>query len=195
MPLSRPLEEIRDDILRYFGRSATTEVPPYSVYVYDPKDEYRARQEMADLALALQANDIVSASLSLADLFWEAIDESGDYEAIVQEEKAHPNDPMALDRVHQTINEILRAKPSLSQRVIEKMASFPARSVVCLYRAGALYPAYRTSSLLEDLRERLLVPVVLMYPGYVVGGVGLSFMGKCEPAHGYRAKIVQRSSL
>ena len=42
--------------------------------------------------------------------------------------------------------------------------------------------------------ERLLVPVILMYPGHVVGGVGLSFMGKCEPAHGYRAKIVQRSS-
>ncbi|MDF1597473.1 MAG: DUF1788 domain-containing protein [Acidimicrobiia bacterium] len=195
MSLSRPLQEIRDDVIRFVERSNTTEVPPYFVYVYDPKDEYPVRRDMADLKLAFEANDIRCASISLADLFWEAIDASGDYDAIVGEELARPDDPKALDDIHQTINEILRDEPSLSQRVRQRMESFPARSVAFLYRAGALYPAYRTSSLLEDLRERLLVPVVLMYPGHVVGGVGLSFMGKCEPAHGYRAKIVQRSGV
>lgn len=194
MPLPRPLQEIADDVLRFFERSSSTEVPPYFVYVYEPKEEFQTRRDMADLQLAFKASDVACASLSLADLLWEAIDESGDYDAIVQEEKAHPNDPAALERIHQTINEILRDEPSLSQRVIERMTDFPPRSVAFLYRAGALYPAYRTSSLLEDLRERLLVPVILMYPGHVVGGVGLSFMGKCEPAHGYRAKIVQRSA-
>ena len=193
MPLSEPLQEISDDVSRFFERSSDTEVPPYFVYVYDPKEEFRARRDMGDLQLAFEASDIICASLSLADLFWEAIDDSGDYDAIVEEEKAFPNDPAALERIHQTINEILRHEPMLSERVMERMESFPTRSVAFLYRAGALYPAYRTSSLLEDLRERLLVPVVLMYPGHVVGGVGLSFMGKCEPAHGYRAKIVQRS--
>lgn len=193
MPLSRPLQEVSDDVLRFYERSSNTEVPPYFVYVYEPKDEFPARRDMADLELTFKANDIACASLSLADLFWEAIDDSGDYDAIVEEEKAFPNDRAALERIHQTINEILRDEPNLSQRVMERMESFPSRSVVFLYRAGALYPAYRTSSLLEDLRERLLLPVVLMYPGHVVGGVGLSFMGKCEPAHGYRAKIVQRS--
>jgi hypothetical protein len=181
-------------VTRFFERSSRTELPPYFAYVYDPKEEFRARRDMADLQLAFKASGIDCASLSLADLFWEAIDDSGDYDAIVQEEKAHPNDVSALERIHQTINEILRAEPSLSQRVIDRMKDFPSRSVAFLYRAGALYPAYRTSSLLEDLREKLLVPVVLMYPGHLVGGVGLSFMGKCEPAHGYRAKIVQRSA-
>lgn len=36
------------------------------------------------------------------------------------------------------------------------------------------------------------MPVVLLYPGRVVGQYGLSFMGRCEPAHGYRAKIIAR---
>jgi hypothetical protein len=193
VPLSRPLREIRDDILRFFERSSRTEVPPYFVYVYDPKEEYPARRDMADLKLALEAADVKCASLSLADLFWEAIDDSGDFDGIVAEEKARPDDPKALADINQTVNEILRDEPSLSQRVMQRMESFPPTSVAVLYRAGALYPAYRTSSLLEDLRERLLIPVVLMYPGHVVGGVGLSFMGKCEPAHSYRAKIVQRS--
>lgn len=193
MPLPRPLQEIRDDIFRFFERSSSTEVPPYFVYVYDPKEEYAARQDMSDLKLALEAGGFKCASISLADLLWEAIDDSGDFEAIVAEEKARPGDPKALDDINQTINEILREKPSISERVMERLDAFPPTSVAVLYRAGALYPAYRTSSLLEDLRERLMIPVVLMYPGHVVGGVGLSFMGKCEPAHGYRAKIVQRS--
>ena len=193
MPLSRSLQEIRDDIARFFDRSSSTEVPPYFVYVYDPREEYSARQDMADLKLALEAGGVQCTSISLADLLWEAIDDSGDFDAIVAEEKARPEDPKALDDINQTINEILREEPSLSQRVMQRMEAFPSKSVAVLYRAGSLYPAYRTSSLLEDLRERLMIPVVLMYPGHVVGGVGLSFMGKCEPAHGYRAKIVQRS--
>ena len=193
MPLSRALQEINDDITRFFERSSATEVPPYFVYAYDPTDEYGARQDMGDLQLALGAKDIGCASISLADLFWEAIDESGDFDAIVAEERAYPDDPATLERVHQTINEILRDEPNLSERVMKRMELLPKRSVAFLFRAGALYPAYRTSSLLEDLRERLMAPVVLMYPGHVVGGVGPSFMGKCEPAHGYRAKILQRS--
>lgn len=194
MPLSRALEEIRDDTTRYFERSSSTEVPPYFVYVYEPKDEYRARTDMADLKLAFEANGISCAAISLADLMWEAIEDSGDFDAIVAAEKTRPGDPKVLDDVHQTINEILREGPGLSGRVMSRMEEFPPKSVAFLYRAGALYPAYRTSSLLEDLHERLLVPVVLMYPGHVRGGVGLSFMGVCEPAHGYRAKIVQRSN-
>ena len=193
MPLSRSLQEIRDDIARFFDRSSSTEVPPYFVYVYDPREEYSARQDMADLKLALEAGGVQCTSISLADLLWEAIDDSGDFDAIIAEEKARPGDPKVLEDINQTINEILRDEPTLSQRVMQRMEAFPSRSVAVLYRAGSLYPAYRTSSLLEDLRERLMIPVVLMYPGHVVGGVGLSFMGKCEPAHGYRAKIVQRS--
>lgn len=193
MPLSNPLLEINDDTLRFFEAERSTEVPPYFVYVYDPADEYQARADMGDLQLSLTAQNITCSSISLADLMWEAIDASGDFEAIVDEERQYPNDSAALDRINQTINEILREDPSLSQRVMNKMENYPERSMAFLYRAGALYPAYRTSSLLEDLRERLMVPVVLMYPGHAVGGVGLSFMGKCEPAHGYRAKIVQRS--
>ena len=194
MPLSRPLQEINDDVLEFFERSSSTEVPPYFVYVYDPTEEYKARSDMSDLQLSLGAKDVRCASISLADLFWEAIDDSGDFDAIVSEEKAYPNDAAALDRINQTINEILRDEPNLSQRVMNRMEQLPPKTVAFLFRAGALYPAYRTSSLLEDLRERLMVPVVLMYPGHLDGGVGLSFMGKCEPAHGYRAKIVQRSA-
>ena len=50
-----------------------------------------------------------------------------------------------------------------------------------LYRAGALYPAYRTSTLLDDLRGRLVRPVTLLYPGRLSGEYGLRFMDRNEP--------------
>jgi len=37
-------------------------------------------------------------------------------------------------------------------------------------------------------------PVTMLYPGRVVGDYGLSFMGKTEPAYGYRALIIPRGT-
>ena len=67
----------------------------------------------------------------------------------------------------------------------------PERDVVLLVRAGALYPLYRTYALLEQLKGRVSVPTVLMYPGDRVGPKGLSFMGVADPEHNYRPWIVE----
>ena len=42
------------------------------------------------------------------------------------------------------------------------------------------------------LRARVELPVTMLYLGRVVGDYGLSFMGKTEPAYGYRALIIPR---
>jgi hypothetical protein len=46
--------------------------------------------------------------------------------------------------------------------------------------------------LIDDLRSKLRLPVTLLYPGTIVGDYGLKFMGRTEPAYGYRALIVPR---
>ena len=66
------------------------------------------------------------------------------------------------------------------------------RSAIFLYRAGALYPAHRTSPLLDALKDKVDRPVTMLYPGRIVGDFGLSFMGQTEPAYGYRALIIPR---
>ena len=77
---------------------------------------------------------------------------------------------------------------------MEQVEGCNERTAVFLYRAGALYPAYRTSTLLDDLRGRLSRPVTLLYPGTRIGEYGLRFMGRAEPAYGYRALIVPRET-
>jgi hypothetical protein len=193
VPLPDALQKIADEALSYLrdpSRSA-----PYAVYVYEPEQELTVRHEMQDLRAYLNAKGVDVAAISLADLFWQAVDESNFYDSIVDAEAAMPNDPDVLDDVHKSLREILNTSPTLAERVLAAVESKPDNCAILLYRAGALYPVFRTSALLDDLRERLRKPVVLLYPGHVVDPYGLSFMSKCEPAHGYRAKIYQRSTL
>ena len=65
----------------------------------------------------------------------------------------------------------------------------PTRDVVFILRTGALFPMYRTFSLLEQLKGRVHVPTVLFYPGDLDGAAGLRFMGVLEAEHNYRPKI------
>ncbi len=191
MPLPEELSLIAREVLTFFNEPVVS--PPYSLYVYEPSDELAVRRETRDLAAYFTANGVDVAALSLAELMWRSIDDSQFYDSIVALEQANPNDPWALEQVQSSLQEILGSEPSLADRVLAAVDDKPERCVVLLYRAGALYPAFRTSALLDDLRERLKRPVVLLYPGSVVDPFGLRFMGKCEPTHGYRAKIHQRS--
>lgn len=187
------LRQIGQDLVTYLA-SPSSGPPPYYAYVYSPKHEFAVRQELQRLDVWLRSRSVIPVSISLAELFWRAIDESGYYGRIEQEERESGPNAAMLETLAGDINQILMSPPSLPDRVMAAMEDFPERSVAFLYRAGALYPSYRTSALLDDLRERLLKPVVLLYPGRLVGSYGLSFMGKCEPAHGYRAKIVARET-
>ena len=193
MPLPDPLATIADEILDHLRGEGSP--PPYSLYVYEPEAELAVRREMQDLKGFLTANQINVAAVSLATLLWEAIDDSGFYDSILESEQDSPNDPWVLEQVRGSLHEILNEPPTLADRVIAAVDGQQDNTAVLLYRAGALYPVFRTSSLLDDLRERLRRPVLLLYPGHVVEPFGLRFMGKCEPTHSYRAKIYRRNSL
>ncbi|HXF72496.1 MAG TPA: BREX protein BrxB domain-containing protein [Actinomycetota bacterium] len=191
-PLPESMRRLGEEVVAYYAQAYPGRTPPYLVYVYPPKEEFAVRRDLNDLRPWLGARGVECAAISLAELFWEAIDGSGFAEEIVAEEERAGGDPSVLATVHTTIWQILNGPPSLADRVLGRLKDLSGWAAVFLYRAGALFPSYRTSALLDDLRERLTAPVVLLYPGRLVGAYGLSFMGRCEPAHGYRAKIIAR---
>jgi hypothetical protein len=168
--------------------------PPFQLYVYDPNDEWAVRRELDELRLWLGAagRQINVAAISLARLFWAAIEDSGWMNELIQAERAAHGDQDVLNEVYNSVGEVLRDGPGLPDLVRAELADCDDRTAVFLYRAGSLYPAYRTSTLLDDLRTDLARPVTLLYPGSVVGDFGLRFMGRCDPAYGYRARIVPR---
>ncbi len=192
MPLREDLRGIGQRILDFHTRGGE---PPYLLYVYPPTEEWVVRRDLKDLQLWLEAPDqgVRCAAISLADLFWQALEAEGWMDELVSQERDASGDENAQREIYRAVGEILRVPPSLPERVIAAVDELgDDRTAVFLYRAGSLYPAYRTSTLIDDLRSRLRLPVTLLYPGAIVGDYGLKFMGRTEPAYGYRALIVPR---
>lgn len=191
MPLRDELRGVGERIVTHFDGGGD---PPFIIYQYLPGEEWPVRRDLGELRRWLEADPrrIGCASISLATLLWQAIEESGFFDELVRQEREAAGDPSALRAVYGAVGEILREPPTLPDRVIAEVADSEERTAVFLYRAGSLYPAYRTSTLLDDLRGRLSRPVTLLYPGRLVGEYGLSFMDRSEPAYGYRALIVPR---
>jgi hypothetical protein len=192
--LPESLQQVGKEVADYYAKANPSETPPYIAYVYPPGDEYLVRQDLAALRDWLRPQGVNCVSVSLADLFWQAIEESGYLDQVCADLEEGPASEDRLRQLHADINQILTGPPSLADRVLAILREHTGNCAAFLYRAGALYPSYRTSALLDDLRERLPMPVVLLYPGRLVGAFGLSFMGQFEPAHGYRAKIIPREA-
>jgi hypothetical protein len=96
-----------------------------------------------------------------------------------------------VEETVQTITNILEEYAPLVDLVAKLMPSDPdpRTDVVLINRTGALFPVYRTFSLLEQLKGRVLVPTILFYPGDLDGAAGLRFMGVLDAEHNYRPKI------
>lgn len=191
MPLRDELRSVGERIVAHFEGGGE---PPFAIYQYLPDQEWAVRRDMGKLRqwLGAEPRSIACSSVSLATLFWQSLDESGFLDELIAQEHAAAGDPNALREVYASVGEILREPPTIPDRVVAEVADSNERTAVFLFRAGALFPAYRTSTLLDDLRGRLPRPVTLLYPGRLVGEYGLSFMDRTEPAYGYRALIVAR---
>ncbi len=192
MPLRDDLRGIGQRIVDFNRRGGE---PPYLLYVYPPTEEWAVRRDLKELQLWLEAPDqgVRCAAISLADLFWQSLESEGWIDELIAQEVDAGGDETALPDVLRSVGEILRLPPTLPDRVVAAVERFDdEQTAVFLYRAGALFPAYRTSTLIDDLRGRVRLPVTLLYPGSIVGDYGLQFMDRTEPAYGYRALIVPR---
>jgi hypothetical protein len=98
---------------------------------------------------------------------------------------------MGLALTIETVHTVLSEYQPLYELVAARLPTSvdPLVDNVFIIRAGALYPVYRTSSLLEQLKGLVHVPSVLFYPGDLDGAAGLRFMGVLDAEHNYRPKI------
>ena len=162
---------------------------PYGILVYPPSDEFEVRKELAMLRTRLEQLGKRVTTVSLAECTSAALAAEGlDAERLAAAEREQ-----GLDLAIETVFSVLSEYQPLDQMVADRVPAdaTPESDVVLLVRAGALYPLYRTYALLEQLKGRVAVPTILMYPGARVGPKGLSFMGVADPEHNYRPWIVE----
>jgi hypothetical protein len=159
---------------------------PYAIFRYDPGEEFNLRKQVTLLETRLSQKGKRVRRISLA----ECLDEAMRSECSLQEWFAVERE-QGTSTVVETVHAVLSKRCPLVDLVAQRMPESPDPlcDVVFIQRTGALFPVYRTFSLLEQLKGRVQVPTVLFYPGELDGAAGLRFMGELEAEHNYRPKI------
>ncbi len=160
---------------------------PYAIFRYPPDDEFAVRGEVAMLRTRLEQAGKRVTVISLATCLETALER----EKITVDEIKMTEEMTGTATMVDTVHKVLSEFQPLDALVAEQLPpnSDPLVDVVFITRAGALFPFYRTSSLLEQLKGKVKVPAVLFYPGELDGAAGLRFMGVLDAEHNYRPKI------
>lgn len=199
LSLKERFDLLEADLLAEPPRFIMSRDLPFAIFRYDPKQaderEWKVRKEISLLAtrVANQLRRRVEC-VSLAELFWQAIEESEGLEALIIFEKEH-----GFETAEKQVNRYLSDRDfrPLRDLVLERAQGLPTdTAVLFLIHATAFAPAaYRISSLLEQLSGRLRMPTVLFYPGAWSGT--LNYMGlrtDDQVLGSYRVKIYGRES-
>lgn len=159
---------------------------PYALFRYDPEEEFELRRQVTLLETRLSQKGKRVKRISLAECLDEAMRSQRPLEEWFNAEREQ-----GVATVVETVHSILSEYSPLVDLVAARMPKDPdpLRDVVFILRTGALFPVYRTFSLLEQLKGRVFVPTVLFYPGDLDGAAGLRFMGVLDAEHNYRPKI------
>ena len=159
---------------------------PYALFRYDPHDEFDLRKDVALLQTRLEQKGKRITRISLAECLEEAMKAErplSDWFDVERENGV----ASVVETVHAVLAEYTPLVELVAKRMPEK--ADPERDIVFILRTGALFPVYRTFSLLEQLKGRVHVPTILFYPGDLDGASGLRFMGVLDAEHNYRPKI------
>jgi len=159
---------------------------PYAIFHYNPEEEFELRKQITLLGTRLTQKGKRVSRISLAQCLDEAMRSQRPLEEWFTAEREQ-----GTDTIVETVHSVLSEYAPLVDLVAAQMPDDPdpLRDIVFILRTGALFPVYRTFSLLEQLKGRVIVPTVLFYPGDLDGAAGLRFMGVLAAEHNYRPKI------
>jgi len=160
---------------------------PCAIFHYPPEDEWAVRQETALLKTRLEQAGKRVTVISLLECLNLALAAEGmSPESLAQAEK-ETGTAALIDTLHSVLDEYQPLDQVVADRI--PVEADPLHDIAFLVRAGALFPFYRTSALLEQLKGRVKIPTVLFYPGTLDGASSLSFMGVLSAEPNYRPKI------
>jgi hypothetical protein len=203
MSIEDSIGDLKKDLCHPNGPCiSTNQSYPFAILHYRPEDEFRARELVGSLVDELRLQGWNIRNIDLFALFLDFIkkEEDGDlYEGLVCEEHtqygAAKNGYRApLHTLKNSLAPYFTQASAYPKMVLDEIASLQnsadtKRSAIFLSRIGALYPFYRTSSLLRFLDKGVRTPCIVLYPGTRVEQHYLSFMGVMDADRDYRPRI------
>ena len=159
---------------------------PYALFRYEAGEEFALRKQVRLLETRLTQGGKRVSRISLAECLDEAL-RSQRTPAEWFDAEREQGSATVVETVHAVLSEYTPLVDLVAARMPDDPD--PRRDIVFILRTGALFPMYRTFSLLEQLKGRVHVPTILFYPGSLDGAAGLRFMGVLDAEHNYRPKI------
>ena len=197
--LQEAFAALKGDLLDKDGpRISTMRNHRFAIVPYLPTDEFKLRGYVQELSNALVAGGWVVMTISLQKLVLDRVRAQGAEwaERVTAMEKRLDRErslKYLRDKLAPLVegeNGIAADCGTLIRDFAKKHPDKAERTLALIGRAGALYPFFRSSSLLKHLDGKTdHVPVVLLYPGERRGPSALSFMGMIDPDSDYRPRI------
>jgi hypothetical protein len=192
--LEEQVKALEEDLLSDELKISPYHDLPFAIFRYDPELEFEMRKEINFLATRLKNKGKKVHVISLANIFFDAIEKEGGREQIIKEEKE-----FGFLMAQKSLNTIL-SDPDyypIADTLKEKLENLdPGKDIVFLTRAGIFSPEiYKISILLDEMHGKTDIPIILFYPGKVTSQAGLRFMDlpKRETQGSYHVNIYNRN--
>jgi hypothetical protein len=158
---------------------------PIFYFSYPPEQMLALKKHLPRWTTKIREAGFSVKRVSLSDLMWRLIDESGRWEAWLEAEKeAEP------DQINEAIRDVLRQGDALVRLVSEAVQSASPDTMVLVTEAELLHPYFRTRILEQYMHDRVSAPTVIFYPGEHSGQFGLKFLGFYPVDSNYRSTII-----
>jgi hypothetical protein len=131
---------------------------PFMLLIYDPDEEFHCREEQAHLKNKLTDEKLIVREIAVEKFIFAHYAEIGLLNKIFEKEAVTP------DVVYRDLAKNYR--PALVKHIIQVADALGEEdAVLFLTQTAHLYPFVWVSNLLEDLENRVKLPLVVFYPG------------------------------
>jgi hypothetical protein len=185
MQLRRLFQELEQALLEDRHLLSLHSGVPFLLLVYPPEQERECREYQAVLMekLRVRGQPVVEHRLDtfIFDYYAQPrYAKRGGLQRIFELERT---DPRGLRR---QLSQMYRLE--LVERIRKTADRVSPDGAIFVTGVSMMYPFAHVSNLLSDLENKILVPLVVFYPGSIQDGQ-LSFLG-IEPHSGYRARVI-----
>ncbi len=158
---------------------------PVFYFAYPPELMLDLKKRLPRWTTKLQEAGFEVQRISLSDILWRAVDDSGRWDTWLDlEADADP------EQINEAVRDVLRQGNALVDRVAEVVESAPEGTVVLLTEAELLHPYFRTRTIESRLHDRVSAPTVIFYPGRRSGQYGLYFLNFYPVDGNYRSTLL-----
>ena len=182
------LDERFKDLRDQLGQPATlnpAKSDPIFYFVYPVSQMLDLKRRIPIWSAQLRNEGFDVHRISLSELLWQLVDESGRYEAWLELEAGAD-----VEQINEAVRDVLRSEDRLVDEVATRIGQVSGQSIVLLTDTEMLHPYFRTRAIESKLHDRVQVPTVIFYPGRRSGQYGLHFLEFYPVDGNYRSTLI-----